>query len=316
VKSVEHRPYPKIPRDRDGSLEAPAGLWVATEKIHGGHLVVATDGGACAIGKRKQWLAPDEPFFGWQLLRSDLTAAARGVFEALGAEGVVRLHGEIFGGAYPHSEVESLAGMTPVQTGIWYAPDIRFALFDIVVEAGGAPRFLSHSEVVALAGAHGLFVVPLLGRGPRAELERLPVRFPSRVATLLGLPPIADNVAEGFVLKPDMTVPVSERYVTKWKLPDFDDVRFNEAEPFAPDALLDAAALGRIVASLVNPARLASARAKTGPVPDAMCEEAVLDALVDLEEAFPRAFAALTGDELEVLRARASELAGALARGE
>src|SRR5215204_953539 len=71
---MEHRPYPKIPKQHDGSRPPLSGSWVATEKIHGANLVVATDGTHDEVGKRKAWLAHDEPFFGWQLLRSDLGA--------------------------------------------------------------------------------------------------------------------------------------------------------------------------------------------------------------------------------------------------
>ena len=38
---------------------------------------------------------------------------------------------------------------------------------------------------------------------PLAHLVALPVRYPTRVPDQLGLPALADNVAEGFVLKPD-----------------------------------------------------------------------------------------------------------------
>src|SRR5687767_3024442 len=129
--AFEHRPYPKIPKRHDGSRPLAGGTWVATEKIHGANLVVATDGTRDAIGKRKAWLADDEPFFGWQLLRNDLVVAARSIRLALAISGasIVRLHGEIFGGAYPHPDVAPVRGMSAVQGGVWYAPDIRFALF-------------------------------------------------------------------------------------------------------------------------------------------------------------------------------------------
>jgi Rnl2 family RNA ligase len=300
---MEHRPYPKIASRADGSRPAPGGTWVATEKVHGAQLVVASDGRTECFGKRKAWLAHDEPFFGWQLLRSDLGTAARAIHQELSLTGVVRLYGEIFGGKYPHAEVAPLAGVTPVQTGIWYAPDVRFALFDIAVERDGSePELLSHTEVESLAAANGLFVVPLLGRGPRAQLESLPVRFPSRVPQLLGLPYLADNVAEGFVLKPDARASAASRYVTKWKIPEFDDARFDESEPWNSDVVLDLEALILLARRLVNPARVASARSKVGTRRSDVCEEVVLDVLVDLEAAYPVATRSLDGRDEERLR--------------
>ena len=307
---MEHRPYPKIPKRHDGSRGAPTGVWVATEKIHGANLVVATDGVDAEVGKRKAFLADDEPFFGWQLLRSQLIHAARALHAALGGHEVVRLYGEIFGGAYPHPDVAPVGGLVAVQSGIWYAPDIRFALFDVL----HGDEFLAHSEVEALAAAHALFVVPLLGRGSRAELEGLPVRFPSRVATSLGLPPLPGNVAEGLVLKPDAREHVDGRYVTKWKIPELDDARFDESVPFESGPAIDAADFPRLAERLVNPARIASARSKVGTNPDAIVSEVVLDVLVDLEAAFPRAFAALDAAAEDALRARLALLARAFGR--
>jgi len=311
---LEHRPYPKIAKRADGSRPAPGGIWVATEKIHGANLVVATNGAADAIGKRKAWLTHDEPFFGWQLLRNNLVTAARAIRASLQEEGVVRLYGEIFGGSYPHPEVIEVPGMLPVQTGIWYAPDIRFALFDIALDRGADVELLAHSEVETLAQAHGLLVAPLLGRGTRADLEALPTRFPSRVASALGLPPIDGNVAEGFVLKPDARAGL-ERYVTKWKIPELDDARFGDGMPFDANAVLDPRSLLRFAEAMVNPARIASARSKVGTASVAIEEEVVLDVLIDLEAAFPRSFQNLDPNDEEALRKTLSERARALTTG-
>lgn len=304
---MEHLPYPKIPTRTDGAAQAPGGTWVATEKVHGAQVVVATDGRVVRVGKRKAWLESDDAFFGWQLLRAELEAAARSAFAAHADARVVRLYGELFGGGYPHPEVAASPGTSPVQTGIWYAPDVRFVLFDVLVEAPS--MFLAHTEVEQLAAAVGLPVVPLLGRGPRAALERLPVHFPSRVPALLGLPPLADNIAEGFVLKPDARATPSARYVVKHKIPELDEGRFDESAPWNPDAALSLAELQDIAARLVNPARMASARSKVGIDPVAIAEEVLLDVLVDLEAAFPAAFRGLTPEADEALRALVLERA-------
>jgi Rnl2 family RNA ligase len=311
---VDHRPYPKIPARHDGSAPAPGGVWVATEKVHGAQLVVGTDGQSVRIGKRKAWLNDGEPFFGWQLLRADLEAAARAVHRSVGARGVVRLYGELFGGGYPHPSVTPLPGASPVQTGIWYAPDIRFVLFDVVVEPGeGAlDEFLSHAEVESVGAAHGLMVVPLLGRGPRGSLEQLPVRFATHVPARLGLPPLADNMAEGVVLKPDARASVATRFVIKRKIQEFDEARFDESMPWNPDATLDLASLQTLASPLVNVPRLDSARSKVGTVAANVLDEIVLDVLVDLEGAFPAAFRALTPNDEASLRAHVARLAALL----
>lgn len=307
---MEHRPYPKIASVADPSLHSPGGIWVAMEKLHGAQLVVGCDGAQVRIGKRKAWLEDDEPFFGWQLLRSRLQESALGVHRDLGAPRVIRLFGELFGGAYPHPDVAELPGLSAVQTGIWYAPNLHFALFDVVVEVDeGAGEFLSHREVETLAHAHGLLTVPLVGRGPRATLSTLPVRAPTRMPALLGLPPIADNIAEGLVLKPDARLSVEKRFVLKKKIAEFDDARFDEALPFQANAMLTVEEFAAHAKHLVNDARIASARSKVGTDAEAVRAEVVLDVLIDLDATFPLAYAALDAEKEDALRSRVDALA-------
>lgn len=150
-------------------------------------------------------------------------------------------------------------------------------------------------------------MVPLLGRGPRGELEKLPVRFPTRVPSAIGLPALEGNTAEGFVLKPDAKSRFHERYVTKWKIPEMDDARFDESMPWQPDTRLTLDELESTCDRLVNPARIASARSKVGTDPAHVRDEVALDVLVDIEAAFPRALASLTSDQIERLRARVAD---------
>jgi len=304
ARPVEHRPYPKI-SNRRADTALRGGTWVATEKVHGAHLVVATDGRTVRIGNRRRWLEEADAFFGWQLLRAELGVAAQALFRELGVRGIVRLHGELFGGRYPHESVPPMPGATPVQTGIWYAPEVRFALFDIVVEPAEREEgeFLAHSEVQSLGAAHGLFIVPVLGRGPRSDVERLPLRFASHVPMLLGLPRLDGNMAEGLVLKPDARMPPSMRFVTKVKLPEFDDARFDESTPWNRNAPLDLEALRALASRMINGPRLDSARSKVGPARTALVDEVVLDVLADLDAAFPLAYRSLSPAEEDLLRA-------------
>lgn len=290
--------YPKIEVRQQSAV---GGTWVATEKVHGANFTIVTDGVAVRFGKRKAWLAPDERFFGWQLLRGELTDAAVRAWRLLGGNGVLRLFGELFGGHYPHPLVARVPGCEAVQTGIWYAPQVRFALFDAFVEP--AAEFVSFTEVQTLASSCGLSTVPVLGRGSRAELRRVPVRYQSRVATSLGLPPIDGNVAEGYVLKPDARLAAVLRPVLKCKVPEFDDARFDEAKPWALRPQLSVDELVTVARSLLNPARFASARSKVGDGAS-LTDEVVYDVLFDLQAAFPQAMQNLSpADEAQLERA-------------
>ncbi|MGC5010179.1 RNA ligase family protein [Streptosporangium sp. DT93] len=316
---MRHLAYPKIPAVEQPGRTAAGGPWVATEKIHGAQMVIACDGRTVSVGKRKAWLRDDEPFFGWQLLRGGFERAARAALAGGGA--AVRVYGELYGGHYPHPGVPPVPGAIPVQTGIWYSPEIRFALFDVLRhEDAGDPDdpgvFLTYADVASVAGEAGLDVVPLLARGTRSDLDALPVRFPSRVPRALGLPALADNVAEGIVLRPDAPSAPGRRPIVKLKIEEFDERRFGRSRPWDPYAALDLGELIRIARAMVNEPRLASARSKVGPqVSGELLDEVVLDVMVDLSMAFPAAVAALGDEEEAGLQAAVREAATAEAGG-
>jgi Rnl2 family RNA ligase len=289
------------------------GPWVALEKLHGAHLIVASDGEAIHVGKRKAWLAPDEPFFGWQLIAAELTAAVRALAARAAARHVV-VYGELVGGGYPHPDVAPVPGLSPVQTGIWYTPALAWVPFDVLVAGGDdddGGELLAHREVEELAEASGLRTPPRLAAGTRTELERVDVRFPTSVPAWFGLPPLADNLAEGIVLKPDARVLPGERPVIKRKLPEFDDERFREAEAWAPGHLGEAELLSW-VERMVQPARLASARSKAGTDAAAIIDEVALDVAIDLGLAFRDSWERLPADAQERVLSRARSLARAL----
>src|SRR6476659_2608619 len=92
---MRHRPFPKMAGDSDRAERAsPGGTWLALEKIHGAQLVIGVDESGVQFGKRKAWLADDEPFFGWQLVRRELADAARAMHAETGAS--LLLYGELF----------------------------------------------------------------------------------------------------------------------------------------------------------------------------------------------------------------------------
>lgn len=303
---MHHRGFPKIagPGEHPGAAP-PGGPWVALEKLHGAQMVVAIAGDTVMFGKRKAWLRHDDPFFGWQLLRAPLTLAVQAAKDRLGAHTVV-LYGELFGGAYPHPDVPAVPGLAPVQTGIWYAPDLRYAVFDVLVADGEADEgeFLAHREVAALAREIGVDSPPILHSGPRPTVLMVPMRQPTRVPQTLGLPALPGNLAEGVVLKPDARARPSARIVYKQKIAEFDELRFGESEAWDAEQRLDLAALTALALRLVNPPRIASAASKWGHGDrGALLDEVALDVMVDLAEAFPAAVTALTPEAEDRLRA-------------
>ena len=300
---MRFRPFGKI-RTKATRLP-PGGPWVALEKVHGAQLVVGIDrtSGWARVGKRKAWLDDDAAFFGWQLLSTELLAAARGWARTLGVNQLVA-YGELYGGAYPHPDVPSVGGLQAVQTGVWYAPGLHWSPFDVLVAEDDDDEgvFLSYSELAELLEGGPFIPPPCVARGPRGDLLALPVAAPTRVPARHSLPTIADNIAEGLVLRPDRRAAPGERGLLKRKIDTFDDARFGEAEAWDPgDVGIDA--LLTWADRLVNPARLASARSKVGTDLSLVREEVVLDVCVDLEEAFPHAMAMRTEGEQAQLEA-------------
>lgn len=306
---MRFRTYAKIPKSLADDSRTAGGMWVALEKLHGAHFVVAVEGSDVFFGKRKEWLDPETPFFGWQLLAEDLRNRVTKVAQSVGGR-IFFAYGELLGGAYPHAEVRAIPGLSAVQTGIWYAPDIRWVVFDMLVadSEDDEGTFLAHGEVEALALAHGLLVPPLIRRARRTDLESVPVRAQSRFPAVMGLPPIAENIAEGIILKPDMRLRPSERPVIKRKIPEFDDAKFDESAAWAPGRL-SVDELLVWVERLVNPARIQSARSKVGTEREAIVQEVVLDVAIDLELTFQEAWQASGSEGQTKLLERARELA-------
>lgn len=297
--------FPSFPRIGTHPATVTRGPWLATEKVHGAQLVLEA-GRAVRFGKRKAWLADAEPFFGWQLLRASLTEAALMIRAAVGED--VILYGELFGGAYPHPDVAPVPGLQAVQTGVWYSPSLHWALFDVRV----GDSFLPSETVDQLAGNAGVLRVPVIAKGSMAELEALPTRAPTRVPGLLGLPPIADNIAEGLVIKPLGARQVTDAAPLKRKIAEFSEGRFDESAAFHDVGALGLESLWTHAERCLTPGRLASARSKVGVDAEAIREELVFDVLLDLALAFPHSFARL-GSEEDTLRERLMVAVGKLA---
>ncbi|GLX99616.1 RNA ligase family protein [Herbidospora sp. NBRC 101105] len=281
--------YPKIAQ-RFGDGPLPGGIWVAEEKVHGAHFALVSDGTTTRPAGRRGVLEEErfEAFFGvtrlWPVLATAAAAAARTV----GTELV--LYGELAGGGYPHPEVAPISELSPVQTGVWYGPDLLWLAFDGAVRSGSGMRWLGRDELASLIESVGLLCVPVLGRGRRQDLLELPADFPSLVPQMLGLPEVADNRAEGYVVKPAGpwdTAVRGPRPALKVKQPGFaEDARYDGSRSFIPpsDGLpgwLLTAAVERL-----TPPRVDAAWSKLGPAASAadLTSELVNDLLADLSD--------------------------------
>jgi hypothetical protein len=117
------------------------------------------------------------------------------------------------------------------------------------------------------------------------------------------LAPIADNWAEGYVLKPASQTATARRPAIKRKVAEFDEQRFDESTALNASAVLTPEELLALSDQFMNRPRLASARSKVGEDSGKIIEEAVIDALIDLRDMLPRSIDALSPPHEEALQA-------------
>jgi Rnl2 family RNA ligase len=274
-------PYAKIAEKLEADETAHRALarvpWVVLEKIHGANLALLSDGSEVWAAKRKELLAPGDEFFGWADVVERHGPAVRALATAVHATDAdvdsVIVYGEIFGGGYPHPDVAPVAGVEPVQTGVWYAPGIEWRAFDVAIVRDGDAAMLDWERAEKLLDEAGVPRVRALFVGKMNEAQQYTLGFESRLPAELGLPKLDGNRAEGIVIKPVRAVlvdgaPVAPRI--KRKIDEFaEDERFHGAQKWgaAPrpksggrGTLLDAAR------AFVNEPRVHAARSKIGRV--------------------------------------------------
>jgi len=184
-----------------------------------------------------------------------------------------------------------------VQNGVYYRPDVDFYPFDILLEGHG---FIQYDEMKDCCSGKFLFADELL-RGTFQECMNFDVDFMSTIPTLLGLPLIENNIAEGIVLKPIIAVFDSdgERIIVKKKHPNFEEVAFAPKAKPPPKVKGKASipeeseALIEIIDRYINDARLKNVLSKELEVEDSKSAKANItnllkaDVLKDFTEENP-----------------------------
>jgi Rnl2 family RNA ligase len=320
--------YDKIPESARRWTDDEAALrrlhrlkWVATEKIHGANFCFVVGAAGARGARRKALLDPGEDFFSHRAVQAGLEEGLRALWRELGSPEGALVYGELYGGGYPHPDVAPAPGVSPVQTGCWYAPGIHFMAFDLAVIAGGERRWIGFEEARGRLVDAGVPCVAPLFIGGFADACAQPVAFETTLPALHGLPPLDDNLAEGFVVKPlgEALLPDGRRPVVKIKHPRFaEDARYHQAraperEPHAPEvAPLDA--LEWAVLSRMTPPRLQSARSKLGPSAPAgaLAAEVARDVSEDLEEAEGALLAGLSAEDRALVEGLVEDEARAL----
>lgn len=205
----------------------PGIQWVMTEKIHGCNFSFHTDGTRVRVARRSAFLGDTDEFHNSHLIKAKYEDAVKALHAAIGVPGAIAVYGELYGGGYPHATVKALPGVKPIQKGLFYAPDIHFMAFDIVLLTSGA--YLPWDQAQALSAQCGIPFTPLLQQGSLDELLAFDVEtFETRIPPALGLPPLPHMtcIAEGVVIRPmaDLRFADNTRVIIKVKSAKFREV--------------------------------------------------------------------------------------------
>ena len=239
--------------------------------------------------KRKALLRPDEPFFNVQRVIARHSRALLALVAELRHEDPwlsgVALYGELYGGGYPDPQVAPVPGLEPVQTGVWYSPDLELCAFDLALErqVKGQPRtrvFMDWPDAIERLERHDILANAILARGDLGDAMSYSLDFISTLPARHGLAPLPahlpPNLAEGIIARPAREITFERpssalRPLLKRKHPRFaEDERYHEAQPWGERGLPSDALswVERALRARYNPNRVAAALSKVGPPQD------------------------------------------------
>eukprot|EP00760_Papus_ankaliazontas_P017016 PhM_4_TR17000/c0_g1_i2/m.55298 len=353
---ITHVTFPKMCEgklpDDVTAQQAKTTVWCTCEKIHGAQLVVHFDGrsGQFALSKRREIISRDEgdDFFGLystapgQRLVAHLRQKAELVWREASSTSPdvaiygIRIYGELCGGGYPHKDCMASSDIPgPVQTGVYYCPDLCFVAFDLCcvtsVEDAEEGVVVQYAAACEVFNAVGLLCAKPIVVGSLSECltDFHPLRRESTLSTAsLGLPRLTTesyddtkakscpfrgplNLAEGVVVKPwrhpnaDIWKRISHRPMAKLKIDEFrEDVYHAAVDPSSAAingwGILEQTqfVIDVYIPAMINGQRYSSVLSKTGPAvrTDKTRMKAVLAEFVaDVMEAVR---AAALGDEV------------------
>ncbi|NOQ71030.1 MAG: 2'-5' RNA ligase [Crocinitomix sp.] len=277
--------------------------WVVTEKVHGANFSFIYEEGTLKYAKRKAYLNWEDDFFGFQLVVNQIEDNIIRLFEDISSQisgNKYIIYGELFGGKYPHPDVDANPEVQAIQTGVYYSPTINFCAFDIAIENSETKYYLDFETSLSYFESHKIFHVKPLLVGKFADALNFNTRINSTIPKQLELPELNENLIEGVVIKPYNqldSVATAVRPIVKLKNKEFDEEKkFHQAEKwnYVPNVTSKSEDLTFILDELRNYitlSRLESAISKIGALnfndQDRVSEiknEFLRDTLVDFNE--------------------------------
>lgn len=207
--------------------------WIATEKIHGANFSVIYDGTTISFGRRTGILDKKEKFYHYQRIEKEYSDIITELFCVIKNDTqnlkTIQLYGELFGGTYKHIDIENIKGVSQVQSGIYYHPDIKFIPYDLYYTCSDEKSdYLSYGKLMQYVKlVPKMQILPIMRKGTLDELLKLEPDFTTTIPSLYDLPHIDDNFSEGYVLKPvnNIFFPSGERVILKYKRYAFKEIQ-------------------------------------------------------------------------------------------
>jgi len=129
----------------------------------------------------------------------------------------VTVFGEFYGGIYPGIKTKAKR----IQDGIYYTPELEFEAFDLFYKTAENPRNIyPYKEACEHFTKVGIPFAVILKEGTLKELYSTldPEFLQSTIYAKFGLPKLDDNIAEGYVIKPNVAIFLeNERFSIKIK---------------------------------------------------------------------------------------------------
>jgi Rnl2 family RNA ligase len=177
--------------------------YVVQEKVHGANLSFITNGKDIISAKRTELITDDENFYNSKYVKQKYESKVIQLYKLISEKysdvKQVTIFGELFGGIYPHPNVEKVNTAVFVQKGIYYSPDNDFYAFDILINSD---QYLDTDTINNLFESVGFLYAKTIFRGSVNDCLEYPNNFKSKISEWISLPDLQQNICEGVVIRP------------------------------------------------------------------------------------------------------------------
>lgn len=249
----------------------PKEEFVVQEKIHGSNFAIYVSRDDVKYAKRSGFLSADdlESFYRADRIKEDYERKALDMFNCINNMfpnlKTISIHGELFGGNYPHSDVEKYKGAVKVQNKVYYSNKNEFIVFDIKIDG----EYVNFDTYVELCKQNGFMYLEALHRGSLEDCLNYEDTYTTTLPSKLGLPELENNTCEGNVIRPvkPLRLKDNSRVILKNKNSKFTEKakkpkKFTPAKP-APEHVVQ---MQRDIIQYVNENRLRNVLSKVGQI--------------------------------------------------